>query len=121
MSFADCAIGAYLVYSQRQLFNPFVVLVPLETQEEYIFTVTAEPKIDIPEPPTTEPTTEQTSQPDMPEPTTESNTEPTTKPSGEQLPYTGMLQYPIPLLGCAGLILFAKGLLDYAGAKKKED
>ena len=112
--YTGCVIGAYLIYSPTQLFNPFLVLIPMETQEEYIFTVTAEPKIDIPyQPPETEPSTE---------PTSESPTQPPAKPpKKEQLPYTGMLQYPIPLLGCAGLILFAKGFLDYAGSKKKEE
>lgn len=112
--YTDCVIGAYLIYSQNELFNPFLVFVPLETDEEYIFTVTAEPKIDFPDEPPPEPTSEVT--------TTSDNIELTTEASGkEQLPYTGMLQYPIPLLGCAGLVLFAKGFLDYAGSKKRED
>ena len=43
-----CPLGAYLVWSPENIFNPFVVFVPYETDDEIIFNVTAEPKIDIP-------------------------------------------------------------------------
>ena len=190
-----CPLGAYLVWSPESIFNPFVVFVPYETDDEIIFNVTAEPKIDIPvtepdkptEPtkPTepdkpTEPTkpdeptaptsptvppvtvirTTTTTAPANPgggpgtpgHPTTpntpnipiitavtnEHTTRPhttsdngrvtspdedtdTTSTTKEKLPQTGMVQYPIPILGFAGILMFAIGFIVYGEGKKKEN
>ncbi len=183
-----CALGAYLVTSPDNLFNPFIVFVPYETKEEVIFDVTAMPKIDITEPEPTEPDTSEpdtsepdTSEPDTTEPTSSGNpvihttttspypntpgssnntnttaspvipvapfpvvpyvpgdrtiTPHTTVPRGEKvtneettsvnkpekLPQTGMIQYPIPILGFAGVLMFAIGFIIYGEGKKKEN
>lgn len=41
--------------------------------------------------------------------------------SGEKLPQTGMIQYPIPILGFAGIMMFAIGFAVYGEGKKKEN
>ncbi|MBR6702644.1 MAG: LPXTG cell wall anchor domain-containing protein [Clostridia bacterium] len=41
--------------------------------------------------------------------------------SGEKLPQTGMVQYPIPILGFAGVMMFAIGFIIYGEGKKKEN
>ena len=65
-----CELGAYLVYSPDNLFNPFIVFVPYETAEELIFNVTAEPKIDIPvTPPDTPTKPDKTTEEDKTKPT----------------------------------------------------
>lgn len=123
--YANCEIGAYLVYSPKELFNPFIVFVPMEGETDYAFDITAEPKIDIPEEPTTEPTSQNdddaVTSTEIVTQNDDTKTTTAAAPQKEQLPYTGMMQLPIPLLGCAGLMLFAKGFLDYAGSKKKEE
>ena len=161
-----CELGVYLVCSQDNLFEPFLVSVPVDAQNngEWDYSVTAEPKFDYEEPTNPEPPTDPES------PTTPQPTQPTTEPGGysgggiitvnppspggnndggsfstggspsgnvyhatsrsgegdsgktdsEKLPQTGMLQYPIPILGFGGVILFAAGYLIYGRNKKKE-
>jgi hypothetical protein len=152
-------VGAYLIYSQEDIFTPFLAFVPYDTGDSLAFDVTAQPKIDIPaEEDPTEPVTgeDPTEPPTAPEETTvkggstyivppqtpgtvsgggSSNTpkphiDPpdmrgnTGKQSSEQttpekLPQTGMLQYPVPVLGTVGVILFAIGFVIYGEGKKK--
>ena len=38
----------------------------------------------------------------------------------EKLPQTGMLQYPVPVLGITGMLLFAAGFVIYGEGKKKQ-
>ena len=38
----------------------------------------------------------------------------------EKLPQTGMLQYPVPVLGTIGMLLFAAGFVIYGEGKKKQ-
>lgn len=50
--------------------------------------------------------------------TGEDNTSPSSR---EKLPQTGMVQYPIPILGFAGIMMFAIGFIVYGEGKKKEN
>lgn len=129
--FASCELGGYLVYSADDSFAPFVALLPMADDDSYCFDLTAEPKIDIPE------TTQPAPGGDVPEPIapvpndptepteTETTTEvqPADSPAGdnEKLPYTGMLQYPIPILGLGGVLVFSKGFIMYVNGKKEEE
>ena len=206
----NCEFGAYLVYSPDSFFNPFIVFVPMVTEDEIIFDVTAEPKIDteVTEPPSETPSSDKPTTPSTPstdptspsEGTTSSEDKstptkaPTTKDSGtptgrtdyyyttttkpynnnntpgggsgtpvtngsgtpiplipftpgehttrppvsresvtkasqesttvsstEKLPQTGMLQYPVPILGFAGILIFLTGFVIYGEGRKKED
>ena len=118
--FSPCEIGAYLVYSPDDVFAPFVVFVPLVTEDGSCFEVVATPKIDISEEPVTEP--ESDTNTTEPTPTTEPQTSSHSSGSSEgKLPQTGMLQYPIPLLGLCGVIMFSKGFVTYVNSKKEDN
>lgn len=106
---SSCEIGAYLVYSPDKIFTPFLVFVPMVTDDGSCFDITAEPKIDIPEETVTQL---------VPTPGT---TQPTPDSAGEKLPQTGMLQYPVPLLGLCGVLMFSKGFVMYVNGRKEDN
>ncbi len=162
VSFSNCPLGAYLISSPDDIFNPFLVFIPMDEGDSYSFNVSAQPKIDIPaeENPTeekpTEPTTQEEETTTKPEPTTGKGgsslivpsvtpgsqsgggssftpkphidtpdmsgkkTETTEQATPEKLPQTGMLQYPVPVLGIIGMLLFATGFVIYGEGKKKQ-
>ena len=111
--FAERELGAYLVYSPDGIFTPFIVFLPMVTEDGISFELTAQPKIDIPDEPTTEPEKE-TDTPEEP-------TAPRPTDSDEKLPQTGMLQLPVPILGLCGVLVFSKGFILYANSKKEEN
>lgn len=73
---------------------PFLVSVPYNEDGEYIYDVTANAKSELERTPETVPTTEPT--------------KPTTPP-GPNLPQTGQLNWPVPVLVVLGLGLFSVG------------
>ena len=87
-----------------------------ETTEPPTGETTEPPTGETTEPPTgetTEPPTGETTEPptgETTEPPTASTTEPTTKPDKPQIPPTGQLWWPVPVLLAAGLLLTAFGL-----------
>ncbi|MBQ6265057.1 MAG: hypothetical protein IJK60_06370 [Clostridia bacterium] len=157
---SNLSLGAYLVYSPDNLFNPFIAFIPLDDGDSLAFDVKAEPKIDIPV--EEETTTGQEPVTGQEETTTElvtgkggsggslivgpvspgsqsgggssytpkahidapdmsgKKTENAEKTTPEKLPQTGMLQYPVPILGIAGMILFAAGFVIYGEGKRKQ-
>ncbi|MBE6835121.1 MAG: hypothetical protein E7515_02580 [Ruminococcaceae bacterium] len=118
---ASCDLGVYLIYSQDEIFSPFLVFVPMVTDDGISFDITAEPKIDISEETVPDPVIDTNTT----EPATTSDDTKVTQPSkpsgGEKLPQTGMLQYPVPLLGLCGVLMFSKGFIMYANGKKEEN
>ena len=104
--FDDLDLGLYLLvqyqaapgYSEAR---PFLVSVPRMENGEYQYDVNASPKVEL-----------------TPEPTEPS--EPTTPPTEPEpsLPQTGQLNWPIPILATAGLVLFATGWVLYSMQKK---
>ena len=104
--FDDLVLGLYLLvqyqaapgYSEA---SPFLVSVPRMENGEYRYDVNASPKVEL-----------------TPEPTEPS--EPTTPPTepDPSLPQTGQLNWPIPILATAGLVLFATGWVLYSMQKK---
>ena len=105
--------GLYLVAQDKvpngySSINPFLVEIPSynEASKEFEYKVYAEPKItpdDVTVP--TEPETEEIYQP--------------TRPETGKLPHTGQLNWPIPVLAFAGVVLFIIGFSVYYGGKKK--
>lgn len=97
----ELPLGIYLVVQstvseQYYTFNPFLVTIPYDKDGEWIYEVDSEPKVEITTP----------DKPDKPDkPTTPDKP---TKP-GSQLPYTGQLTWPIPVLVIAGLLLLLIG------------
>ena len=95
--FGDLPVGLYMVkqdgFAQQEYFTeiaPFLVSVPMTQGNEWVYAIDASPKVDTCPKPTATP-------------------EPTTAPTDEKLPQTGMLRWPIPVLGVGGLVLFILG------------
>ena len=104
--FDDLELGLYLFVQQEaaegyNLANPFIISVPSRENGEYIYTIDGSPKLD--------PITERPTEPTSP---------PTTEPIGPNLPQTGQLNWPVPILALAGLVLFVFGWVLCFGKKK---
>lgn len=95
--FADGKKGSY---SEIQ---PFIVTIPMtgDAGTEWIYEINAQPKVN-------------------PVATPAPTVKPTDPPSDNTLPQTGMLRWPIPVLGVGGIVLFSIGWVLFFG-KKKED
>ena len=75
--------------------DPFLVSVPTSVNGKWDYSITAKPKVEpIPG-----------KEPENPKPTKK----PPEIPEDEKLPQTGMLLWPVPVLACGGLVLFAAG------------
>lgn len=108
-------LGLYLVVQTRaadgyEATAPFLVSIPMNEEGSYLYDVDASPKISIekeetPEP--TQPTTPEPTEPTAPEPTAPEPTTP--EPAEPTLPYTGQLNWPVPVLAAAGLCLLLIG------------
>ena len=110
--FAGLTAGLYLVMqdgfaegkdAQFSEIQPFIVTVPMtnEAGTGWTYQIEAQPKVN----PVTTP---------APTPA------PTEPPKDENLPQTGMLRWPIPVLGVGGLALFSIGWALFFGKKKAE-
>lgn len=107
VTFRDLSVGVYLIVQQKSAqgyyaVSPFVVTVPTEQNGKWNYDVDASPKME----------------PVKPEPTT---TGVPSNPSDPILPQTGQLNWPIPLLAAAGLVLMLVGWRMYRGGKEKDD
>lgn len=91
--FSNREQGLYLLVQTRPApgyspVNPFLVSIPYEVKGEYCYDVDAQAKTKLEQEPTP--------------------TKPPEKPGGK-LPQTGQLNWPVPVLAAAGLMLFAIG------------
>ena len=103
--FSDLEVGLYLVVQTEaasgfKKINPFLVSVPYNEDGHYIYDVTTTPK-------------------NLPGLETEPTE--TTKPSGSKLPQTGQMNWPVPVLASAGMLLIAAGLCLRNSGKRKTD
>lgn len=94
--FENLKLGLYLVAQDEaadgyEAINPFLIGVPNPENGVYTYQVEASPKVSV--------------KPLPPEPT--KPTEP--RPPEPYLPQTGQLNWPVPLMAAAGLVLFAAG------------
>lgn len=95
VTFSQLPAGLYLITQGESAegyypINPFVVSLPFQEESgDWIYTVDATPKMEVSSTP---------SNPSVPPPTTDS-----------KLPQTGQLNWPIPLLASAGVLLFLVG------------
>lgn len=100
--------GLYLVLQQEAAegylpVSPFLVAVPNMENGSYVYEVDASPKVTL-----------------VPAPTQPAPTDPEpTKPSDPQLPQTGQLDWPVPLLAVLGLGLFVIGWAIRFGGRKE--
>ncbi len=108
--FENLELGLYLIVQQEaapgyQKAAPFLVSVPYLEDGTYRYEVEAGPKVELekePEPTQTEP----------PVPT---------KPDDPQLPNTGQLDWPIPVLAISGLAILVLGWFLRFGKKEKHE
>ncbi|MCD7757071.1 MAG: LPXTG cell wall anchor domain-containing protein [Clostridiales bacterium] len=124
VSFGGLELGLYLVMQTAEsdhyeTINPFMVTVPIDENDEWVYDVDANPKVGTVTP--TEPEDPddpgEPGEPDKPEPDTPTTTTTTTKTT--TLPQTGQMNWPVPLLGGCGVLLFALGwLLKNTGRKE---
>lgn len=102
--FEDVKLGLYLLVQEdaaKGYFaaSPFLISVPMNADEGWIYDVDATPKVAL-----------------------EREPEPSTPPTPPDIPQTGQLKWPIPVLIVAGLALFAIGwALCFAGRKRKDE
>ncbi len=108
--FSDLKTGVYVV-SQRPgeetqgycAINAFLVSLPQWKEDEYIYDVTAFPKVSV-KPSPTQPT---------------QVTEPTQPVEDSYLPQTGQLNWPVPVLAVLGFAVFLIGWSLYSKAKRR--
>ena len=111
--FKNLDTGLYVVWQEKgdaceglYAFQPFLISVPRWQYDHYDLNVTAAPKVPLlpeaTEPPTTPPAT----------------TEPGTPPPS--LPLTGQMNWPIPMMAVAGVMLIVIGLILCANRKRNE-
>ena len=129
--FEDLSVGVYLAVqstSSRYTFNPVLMYLPYTFRDEtgagldWEFAVTANPKVsyrggggggNTPPPPIIIPPDEPPLSPPPVFPPDEPYEEiPDEEPPLAELPQTGLLQWPIPVMAMAGLLLMALGLLS---------
>lgn len=104
--FTGLSTGLYLIVQNEAAsgyskLGAFLVSVPYMENGEYQYHVTASIKSELEREPEPEPTTP-----------------PPTDPSDPELPQTGQLNWPIPLLAVSGLLLFAAGWVLRFGRKR---
>ncbi|MDY4970486.1 MAG: SpaA isopeptide-forming pilin-related protein [Lachnospiraceae bacterium] len=132
--FEDLPVGLYLLVQTEaaegyNTVSSFLVSVPLQDGNEWIYDVDAGPKVEaaVPEISGT-PETEET--PEIPETSGTSEIPESPSSSGgsghqtgmhsSRLPQTGQLNWPIPVLAVSGMLLFAFGWTLYRGRRENE-
>ena len=107
VAFTNLETGLYLIWQEEAYategfvpMSAFLISIPQDTAGTYTYDINAKPKVSlIPEIPTTEPTE-------------------ATTPDEKNLPQTGQLNWPVPVLAVAGLGLFALGWYLRFGKKE---
>lgn len=121
ISFNSLGLGLYLIVQTTEPENyktirPFVVTVPLEEDGVWVYEVDASPKVGAVTPikPDTPPEKTRTTKPST------STTSTTTTAMATILPQTGQLNWPIPVLAIAGLLLLVTGWCMNRSEKKRD-
>lgn len=106
--FKDLAAGLYVVWQEDgnassglSPFQPFLISVPRLQNGQYSMDVTATPKVPL-----------------LPEPTEPSNPPTEPDPPTPSLPQTGQLNWPIPVMAIAGVLLIMIGLILCVNRKR---
>lgn len=103
VKFSDLAVGLYLVVQSKETegfvsIDPFLVSVPRHLDGKYVYDIDGTSKMDR----------------------IKKVTEPTKPPRpSDELPQTGQLNWPVPMLTSGGLLLFALGWYLRFGKKKE--
>lgn len=106
--FTDLPAGLYVVTQTESQATkgfapiaPFLISMPKNENGSYVYEITADPKVPLETAP--------------PEPT-----KPAPKPSGK-LPQTGQMNWPVPVLAVAGMVLFVIGWMLCFGKKERHE
>ncbi|MBQ4129166.1 MAG: hypothetical protein IJD68_05290 [Ruminococcus sp.] len=83
--------------------NPFLISLPQWQNDTYVYDITAAPKVPL-VPSSTEPT---------------ESTKPTQPDDTQDLPQTGQLNWPVPLMAVLGLAIFSIGWGLFFGSKRR--
>lgn len=128
--------GLYLVVQTEashgyEAIKPFLVSIPMPDGDNWIYDVDATPKVgatipetpDTPDTPVSPGTPDNPVSPDSPDnPVSPENPDNPVSPSNPDkpvLPQTGQLNWPVPVLACSGVLLFAAGwVLNRQGKKE---
>lgn len=123
IAFDNLELGLYLLVQNQAAEGylkaaPFLVSMPMMEDGTYIYDVIANTKIELEKLPETPPETKETesSESEPSETETEKNKIPG-NPAPPRLPQTGQLNWPIPIMAVAGLILFLSGWLLCRGGR----
>lgn len=107
--FANVVPGLYVVMQNAgdvtkgySPIDPFLISVPRYENGAYVLNVVADPKVPL-----------ETIPPETTKPTP-------TKPKDPDLPQTGQLNWPVPVLAVSGVGLFALGWILFSGRKKDD-
>ncbi len=105
VTFAELPLGLYLIAQHTAApgyaaLAPFLVSVPYLQDGEYVYDLSAVPKTAL----------EREPEPTVPTPT---------QPSDPDLPLTGQLWWPVPVLAAAGMVLFALGWALFVSKEKR--
>ena len=99
--FENVPTGLYVVFQDAAdatkgfaAMNPFLISMPKFQDNEYVTQVEAEPKVGLETIP------------------------PTTTPPPGRVPQTGQLNWPVPVMACAGAVLFIFGFVLWTGRKR---
>ena len=109
VTFSSLPFGLYLAVQKTApagygKTEPFLVSLPYLYEGEYQYDVASQPKTDLEREVPTKPTSPATNP---------------TFPGGKKLPQTGQLNWPVPVLACSGVLLFAVGwVLNRQGKKE---
>lgn len=106
--FENLETGLYLIIQEDHStgfmpMNPFVISLPMEGNGKYVYDVECEPKSSL------QRDEEETTSP-----------EPTTKPNVEELPLTGLTQWPIPVMIATGFMMIVIGACMVSSSKKRK-
>lgn len=132
VTFADLELGLYLIVQTTasdnyKTIDPFVVTVPMQSGEEWVYIVDASPKVGT----VASTDSGESDEPDESDESDESNEAAESDESNEsdesdesdevRIPQTGQLNWPIPVLAVSGLLLFALGwVLNRSGRTERE-
>ena len=104
--FEELETGLYVVWQDDEdacdgllPINPFLISMPRFENGEYITDVVAQPKVGYETEPTVPPTTE---------------------PPDPEAPQTGQLNWPVPVMGISGAVLFVAGFLLWTTRKRAD-
>ena len=107
-SFSELPVGLYLVWQDEEdatdgfsPIQPFLISIPKRDGNQYIHDIVAKPKVPLETEPTTPP--------------------PPPPPPPPNIPQTGQLNWPVPVMATLGCVLFVLGLILYSGRKGTDD